>query len=37
MKGFHFHDLRYHGTTMALNANFSAPIVQLFGGWKRSG
>lgn len=29
-----FHDLRYHGATMALNANFSSPIVQALGGWK---
>ena len=34
LKDFHFHDLRHHGATMALNANFSAPIVQQLGGWK---
>jgi hypothetical protein len=31
---FHFHDLRHHGATMALNAGFSAPIVMSLGGWK---
>lgn len=31
---FHFHDLRYHGATMALNARFTAPIVMALGGWK---
>jgi integrase len=34
LKDSHFHDLRHHGATMALNANFSAPIVQQLGGWK---
>ena len=34
LKDFHFHDLRHHGATMALNANYSAPIVQQLGGWK---
>jgi integrase len=34
LKDFHFHDLRHHGATMAINANFSAPIVQALGGWK---
>lgn len=31
---FHFHDLRHHGATTALNAGYSAPIVQALGGWK---
>jgi integrase len=31
---FHFHDLRHHGGTMALNAGFTAPIVMALGGWK---
>jgi integrase len=34
LKDFHFHDLRHHGATMALNAGFSAPIVMQLGGWK---
>ena len=34
LRDFHFHDLRHHGATMALNANFSAPIVQQLGGCK---
>jgi len=31
---FHFHDLRHHGATMALNSGFTAPIVMALGGWK---
>lgn len=31
---FHFHDLRHHGATTALNAGYSSPIVQALGGWK---
>ena len=31
---FHFHDLRHHGATMALNQGFTAPIVMALGGWK---
>jgi hypothetical protein len=31
---FHFHDLRHHGATMALNAGFSAPIVMALGRWR---
>jgi integrase len=31
---FHFHDLRHHGATMALNAGYTAPIVMALGGWK---
>jgi integrase len=34
LKDFRFHDLRHHGAATALNANFSAPIVQALGGWK---
>jgi len=34
LKGSHFHDLRHHGATMALNAGFTAPIVMALGGWK---
>lgn len=34
LKDFHFHDLRHHGATMALNAGFTSPIVQALGGWK---
>jgi integrase len=34
LRDFHFHDLRHHGATMALNQNYSAPIVQALGGWK---
>jgi integrase len=34
LKDFHFHDLRHHGATMAMNAGFTAPIVMALGGWK---
>lgn len=34
LRDFHFHDLRHHGATMALNARFTAPIVMALGGWK---
>lgn len=34
LQDFHFHDLRHHGATMALNAGFTAPIVMQLGGWK---
>ncbi len=34
LRDFHFHDLRHHGATMALNRGFSAPIVMQLGGWK---
>jgi integrase len=34
LRDFHFHDLRHHGATKALNAGFSASIVQALGGWK---
>ena len=31
---FHFHDLRHHGATVALNKGFTAPIVMALGGWQ---
>jgi integrase len=34
LRDFHFHDLRHHGATVALNAGFRAPIVMALGGWK---
>jgi len=34
LQDFHFHDLRHHGATVALNAGFPAPIVMTLGGWK---
>lgn len=34
LRDFHFHDLRHHGATMALNKGFTGPIVQALGGWK---
>src|SRR5207245_11745051 len=34
LRDFHFHDLRHHGATMALNKRFTAPIVMALGGWK---
>jgi integrase len=34
LKDFHFHDLRHHGATMALNKGFTAPIVMALGGWR---
>ena len=34
LRDFHFHDLRHHGATMALNAGFTSPIVMALGGWK---
>ncbi len=34
LEDFHFHDLRHHGATMALNRGFTAPIVMALGGWK---
>jgi len=30
----HFHDLRHHGATMALNAGFTSSVVMTLGGWK---
>jgi integrase len=34
LRDFHFHDLRHHGATRALNSGFTAPIVMQLGGWK---
>jgi integrase len=34
LRDFHFHDLRHHGATMALNRGFTAPIVMALGGRK---
>ncbi len=34
LSDFHFHDLRHHGATMALNAGYTSPIVMALGGWK---
>jgi integrase len=34
LRDFHFHDLRHHGATMALNKGFTAPMVMALGGWK---
>jgi integrase len=31
---FHFHDLRHHGATRAMNAGFTPPVVMALGGWK---
>ncbi len=31
---FAFHDLRHHGSTMALNAGFTGDVVQELGRWK---
>ncbi len=33
LSDFHFHDLRHHGATMALNAGYSTPIVMALGRW----
>ena len=35
LKDFHFHDLRHHGATMALNKGFTSTIVMKLGGWQR--
>jgi len=34
LRDFHFHDLKRHGATMALNAGFTGEIVMALGGWK---
>lgn len=31
---WHFHDLRHHGASVALNAGFSGQVVKDLGGWK---
>jgi integrase len=36
LRDFHFHDLRHHGATKALNAGFSPSIVMDLGGWKNA-
>ena len=33
LEDFHFHDLRHHGATMALNAGFGSSIVMDLGRW----
>jgi integrase len=33
LQDFHFHDLRHHGATKALNAGFSPSVVMDLGGW----
>jgi len=34
LRDFHFHDLRHHGATMALNAGFTTRVLMDIGGWK---
>jgi integrase len=34
LRDFHFHDLRHHGATMAINAGFPGPVVMKLGGWR---
>ncbi len=34
LRDFHFHDLRHHGATMALNKGFKDSVVMALGGWK---
>ena len=34
LKDFTFHDLRHHGSRMALNAGFTTQILMALGGWK---
>ena len=34
LKDFTLHDLRHHGSTMALNAGFTTPVLMALGGWK---
>jgi integrase len=31
---WHFHDLRHHGASVALNAGYSGQVVKDLGGWK---
>jgi len=33
LRDFHFHDLRHHGATVALNKGYSSAIVMKLGGW----
>src|SRR5262245_7994217 len=34
LRDFHFHDLRHHGATVAINNGVSTAIVMSLGGWK---
>jgi integrase len=34
LEDWHFHDLRHHGASVALNAGFSGQVVKDLGGWK---
>jgi len=34
LRDFHFHDLRHHGATKALNCGYSDTVVMALGGWK---
>jgi integrase len=34
LQDFHFHDLRHHGPTVAVNAGASSAVLQAMGGWK---
>ncbi len=34
LEDFHFHDLRHHGATIAINAGYSTEILMALGGWK---
>lgn len=34
LRDFHFHDLRHHGATVALNKGYTPPIVMQLPGWK---
>lgn len=34
LEDWHFHDLRHHGASVALNAGFSGQVVRDLGGWK---
>jgi len=31
---FHFHDLRHHGPTVAVNRGATAPVLMALDGWK---
>jgi integrase len=31
---FHFHDLRHHGPTVAVNRGATVPVLMALGGWK---
>ena len=34
LNDFHFHDLRHHGPTIAVNAGATVPVLMHMGGWK---